>query len=137
MLSEADPIEEEEEVEDLPENQNDYNEEEDDDDEDDDNAAETAIAINTALVASSIRNKNLNENHIGGASSRRQAATKNATNKLLAETCNRTTTSTSNATTTTSTEKQNTKDQDGNNSSSDADKQRFEYVVDRTYGVEV
>lgn len=124
MLPEADPIEEEEE---------DY-------DDDEDNAAETAIAINTALVASSIRNKNLSENHSGGsANSRRQHATQNATNKSKLN----------NSVTTTNTTEQNevkqtvenTKDKIANHSDNenveDDQKERFDYVIDRTYGVEV
>ncbi|XP_065372074.1 protein kibra [Calliphora vicina] len=126
MLSEADPIEEEEE--DL--------------EEDDDDAAETAIAINTALVASSIRNKNLNENHSGGsASSRRQQATQNATNKTKIATSTTTTTTITTEETEIVKTLENTKEQQVNNDDDDDDdddqKERFDYVIDRTYGVEV
>ncbi|XP_037807551.1 protein kibra [Lucilia sericata] len=129
MLSEADPIEEEEE--DL------------EDDDDEDNAAETAIAINTALVASSIRNKNLSENHSGGsASSRRQQATQNATNKTKIATSTTTTTTITTEETeivkTLENTKENQQQQQVNNGKEDDDqKQRFDYVIDRTYGVEV
>ncbi|KNC24994.1 hypothetical protein FF38_11826 [Lucilia cuprina] len=130
MLSEADPIEEEEE--DL------------EDDDDEDNAAETAIAINTALVASSIRNKNLSENHSGGsASSRRQQATQNATNKTKIATSTTTTTTITTEETeiikTLENTKENQQQQQVNNGNDNDDdqKQRFDYVIDRTYGVEV
>lgn len=120
MLPEADPIEEEEE---------DYD--------DEDNAAETAIAINTALVASSIRNKNLSENHNGGsANSRRQHATQNAANKSI---ITATTNTEQNETVTTL---ENTKEDIVANHNisenvNDDQKERFDYVIDRTYGVEV
>ncbi|XP_053946739.1 protein kibra [Anastrepha ludens] len=117
-------------------------EEEDEEDDEEDKARETAIAINTALVASNNRNKNLNENHIGGAVSRRElnaakstaaaAAAAAAAANAAATTTNVTPTpSTSAAAAATAATVQN------NSANGDQKDQRFEYVVDRTYGVEV
>ncbi|XP_033244324.1 protein kibra isoform X2 [Drosophila miranda] len=103
-------------------------EEEEEEDDDEDNAAETAIAINTALVASNNRNKNLSEHHHRAASG--------AVPKLPAPA------------TTTGPEPAPPIDaaadaavpavaiaaEDG---AAKPDQARYDYVVDRNYGVEV
>ncbi|XP_017488689.1 PREDICTED: protein kibra, partial [Rhagoletis zephyria] len=127
-------------------------EEEDEDEEEDDEedkARETAIAINTALVASNNRNKNLNENHAGGAISRRElnaAKTTAAAAAAAAANASASAASTATATATNISLAPSTsaavaaKAPAPNNSSPSSDDQkdqRFEYVVDRNYGVEV
>lgn len=93
-------------------------EEEEEDDDDEDNVAETAIAINTALVASSNRNKNLSEHHHRASSS--------ALAKLAAKP------STTHSPAVAPVTAASTPQADG-----DSEQQRYDYVVDRNYGVEV
>ncbi|XP_037955054.1 protein kibra-like [Teleopsis dalmanni] len=130
LIPEADSIEEEE-------------EEEEDDDED--NAAETAIAINTALVASSNRNKNLSDNHSGG---RREIpaykcnAISMSTNVTTAPTQATQATPTITATVPTlektlTNNTTNNENDDVNPTETPKDGHRYTYVVDPTYGVEV
>ncbi|XP_017855755.1 PREDICTED: protein kibra [Drosophila arizonae] len=93
--------------------------EEEEEDDDEDNVAETAIAINTALVASSNRNKNLSEHHhrsTGGAVSKLPATPTPAINPAPVTTP---VPATSNA------------------NEANGEQQRYDYVVDRNYGVEV
>lgn len=93
--------------------------EEEEEDDDEDNVAETAIAINTALVASSNRNKNLSEHHhrsTGGAVSKLTATPTPAINPAPVATP---VPATSNA------------------NEANGEQQRYDYVVDRNYGVEV
>ncbi|XP_037943848.1 protein kibra-like [Teleopsis dalmanni] len=129
LIPEADSIEEEEE------------EEEDDED----NAAETAIAINTALVASSNRNKNLSDNHSGG---RREIpaykcnAISMSTNVTTTPTQATQATPTITATVPTlektlSNNTTNNENDDVNPTETSKDGHRYTYVVDPTYGVEV
>ncbi|KAI9584445.1 hypothetical protein GQX74_006340, partial [Glossina fuscipes] len=118
-LPEAHSIEEEEEEE-VEE------EEEEEDDDDEDNAAETAIAINTALVASSLRNKNLSENHSGVTG--RRAMNIAAINSKAINTKQEEIEEKNSA--------ESTKDQQAKQTQQE-EQQRFEYVVDRDYGVEV
>lgn len=107
----------------LPEAHSIEEEEEEEDDEDD--AAETAIAINTALVASSLRNKNLSENH-SGVTGRRAMNVAAINSKAI------------NTTQEIEEKKpaESTKDQQAQQTQQE-EQQRFEYVVDRDYGVEV
>ncbi|KAM8706052.1 hypothetical protein ACLKA7_010353 [Drosophila subpalustris] len=109
MLPDADAIEEEE--------------EEEDDDDEEDNVAETAIAINTALVASSNRNKNLSEHHhrIASGAVAKLAATSSPA------------VATASAPVAASVAAPAAVPQEDGNS----EQQRFDYVVDRNYGVEV
>ncbi|XP_034661303.1 protein kibra [Drosophila subobscura] len=111
-LPEDNPIEEEEE------------EEEEDDDEDEDNAAETAIAINTALVASNNRNKNLSEHHHRAASG--------AVPKLPAPATAPTTADAAVAAAIPAVPAVAAED-----GAEKPDQPRYDYVVDRNYGVEV
>lgn len=103
----------------LPDAQAIEEEEEDDDDDEEDNVAETAIAINTALVASSNRNKNLSEHHhrsTGGAVSKLTATPTSAINPAPVTT---------------------PVPASSNANEAKGEQQRYDYVVDRNYGVEV
>ncbi|XP_067619083.1 protein kibra isoform X2 [Eurosta solidaginis] len=118
--------------------------EEEDEDDEEEEARETAIAINTALVASNNRNKNLNENHVGGAVSRRElnaakstaaaAAAAAAAATVAPTTVNTTTPAEPTASTSAAAKSAAASNKDAESEQND---QRFEYVVDRNYGVEV
>ncbi|CAD6993333.1 unnamed protein product [Ceratitis capitata] len=125
-------------------------EEEDEEEEDDeeDKARETAIAINTALVASNNRNKNLSENHLGIAVSRRElntakstaaaaaaAAAMAANNTNVASTMPSTSAAAAGAQALLNNGKSNSNQE--NKANGDQKDERFDYVVDRNYGVEV
>lgn len=115
-------------------------EEDEEEDDEEDKARETAIAINTALVASNNRNKNLSENHLGITVSRRElnaakstasaaAAAAEAAAKMNAANANVSTPSTSD-----SAAKALVSNKNSNGEQTD---ERYDYVVDRNYGVEV
>ncbi|XP_068156192.1 protein kibra [Drosophila tropicalis] len=100
--------------------------------EEDDNAAETAIAINTALVASSNRNKNLSEHHHraacnSGAVPKRSATPTPITAATAADASSAPAAAAAPTTAATVSDVSDDK----------PDQQRFDYVVDRNYGVEV
>ncbi|XP_041675110.1 protein kibra [Drosophila eugracilis] len=128
-LPEANPIEEEEE------------EEEEEDEDEFYNSPETAIAINTALVASSNRNKNLSD-HLHRAGS--WAVPKVPPTPAASTPTTATPAATSAATpaiTPVVTPAANAEAKPTATTapvaSEDAEQQRFDYVVDRNYGVEV
>ncbi|XP_030564151.1 protein kibra [Drosophila novamexicana] len=101
-------------------------EEEDDDDDEEDNVVETTIAINTALVASSNRNKNLSEHHhrsTDGALSRLAATPTPAINPAPVSAPIPVPVSVPVAAPLADEAK--------------PEQQRYDYVVDRNYGVEV
>ncbi|KAH8325263.1 hypothetical protein KR074_010426 [Drosophila pseudoananassae] len=124
-LPEANPI--------LFEEEEEEEEEEEDEDEFYNNAAETAIAINTALVASNNRNKNLSDHQNRVASGAVPKVPATPANPAASPAANPPPATPTNTPATQATPAAVPVPVDDNNT----EQQRYDYVVDRTYGVEV
>ncbi|XP_039957587.1 protein kibra [Bactrocera neohumeralis] len=118
-------------------------EEDEEEDDEEDKARETAIAINTALVASNNRNKNLSENHLGIAVSRRELNAAKSTAAAAAAAAaeaaklNVTNADMSLPSTSAAAAKAHVNSNNSNGANGEQKDDRYDYVVDRNYGVEV